>query len=430
MQKTFPYFQPEYVSKFKCNGQACRASCCKTWAIDIDKKTYKKYSHIRPKSAAEEITKHLVENPERDCYTVVLDSQRRCPMLTEDNFCKIQRQYGEEYLSITCVSYPRKTYVMKDFFERSLSLTCPVVAALALLPEEPMAFEYVEVPKRKHDDIGRITIQNPPLLMVESIQPEHITIYQQTTISILQERSMTIDQRLIVLGFYFDKFDELIKTKELDNLADVSAYYMSDEFLQGDALKLAQKIEIDEHERMKIMMKIFEAIYGGYEDRLKAQNIYDANILKFVVDVLEIQPDENKQVSLTELVENWNKWKRLRKQFQKYFSTLFENYLVNEFFFNLYPFTFNTSIAQNFGTFVASYKMCELICISRAIYNFKRDTTKQPLNKIECSATMMHFANNVDHNKYYFTAISDSLKNKTEIAEIMKDLLDGKVAAE
>ena len=37
MEKTYRYFQPEYVGNFKCDGAKCKAHCCKFWKIFIDK---------------------------------------------------------------------------------------------------------------------------------------------------------------------------------------------------------------------------------------------------------------------------------------------------------------------------------------------------------------------------------------------------------
>ena len=188
MKQTFVYFQPEYVSKFKCNGQACDAHCCKRWRIDIDKKTYKKYSHLKPKSAAQEITSHLQENEQLNCYTVKLDNRGFCPMLTEDNWCKIQRTYGEEYLSNTCVTYPRITRRLGDFYERALTLTCPEVAITLLMFDEPITFEQTEVSKKVHDNLERISIQSPPTWISKILIP-HIVTMQTAAISILELRS-------------------------------------------------------------------------------------------------------------------------------------------------------------------------------------------------------------------------------------------------
>ncbi|MBR3499350.1 MAG: hypothetical protein IKO05_10205 [Selenomonadaceae bacterium] len=101
--KKFLYFQPEYVSRFKCDGAKCNARCCKGWRIDIDAATYKKYSRIKPKSKAKEILSHFEFNSEFNVYrvklkqnfevteladgqkmfSVNLDDKLSCPFLTE-----------------------------------------------------------------------------------------------------------------------------------------------------------------------------------------------------------------------------------------------------------------------------------------------------------------------------------------------------------
>ena len=112
MEKTYAFFQPEYVSKFQCNGQACNARCCKNWRIDINSKTYKKYSKIKPKMKALEITNKIFHNKDLNKYFIKLNEKRACPFLTEDNWCHIQRTYGESFLSETCCTYPRNTFII------------------------------------------------------------------------------------------------------------------------------------------------------------------------------------------------------------------------------------------------------------------------------------------------------------------------------
>ena len=124
MDKKYLYFQPEYVGKFKCDGSKCDARCCKDWSIFIDEATYKKYPP--------EVTKHIEFNSERKTYVVKLNEKFFCPMLTENNLCSLQLKYGEDFLCSTCATYPRYTRDFEKFFERSLTLTCPVAAEMIL----------------------------------------------------------------------------------------------------------------------------------------------------------------------------------------------------------------------------------------------------------------------------------------------------------
>lgn len=416
MKKNYLYFQPEYVSKFKCNGQACKAHCCRGWRIFIDKKTYKKYANIKPKFEAEKITQHIFK-AEDNQYTVRLDEHENCPMLTEDNWCSIQRKYGEDYLSHVCSTYPRITHQLGDFFERALTLTCPVVATQVLLTDEPMAFEQIEVSEKVHSNGGRIQIS--PNEIPRNLF-SHVYPVQFAAISILQERSLSIDERLIILGFFLDKLDEIISEGKLSEIENISAFFSSEEFLKNETQNLTKNIIFDEKEHMKIMFGTLETLYGGNS----AFSFKDRNLLDAVIDALEITVDENEKVSLDSLVENYKKIGGFRKVFMKSFSAAFENYLVNEFFINLYPWKFSGSILHNYGIFLITYKMLEIIALSLAVSNFKKDPTKlPPLDRIFFAALVMKFANNIDHDRSYTEKISEYFKDKNDIISLMKSLL-------
>lgn len=414
MSQNYLYFQPEYVSKFKCDGQTCAAYCCKNWKIGIDKKTYRKYERIKPKSEADRITNCLVRDKAGRDYFFVLDEDGRCPMLTADNWCSIQKNYGEEYLSSTCVSYPRKTYACDGFFERSLTLTCPVAASKILFSEEPMIFEQVEVPEKIHSNLDRIQINFAPV-------PKKLLKYaysiQFAAISILQERSFSIDQRLMILGLFFDKLDEIILTDKLDEIDDLSAFYISEQFLLWEAPSIIENIKFDAKAHMKIMINVFETLYSNSVDK-------DRIFIDAVVDSLEMHLNENDQISLNSLVKRYALLGDLRKSVLKLFSNVFENYLVNEFFYGFYPWRFQNSIVHNYGIFLTSYKMLELIAVSTALFNFKQNPDKIPcLNATDLMVLIMRLSNNIDHETQYIEKISEELGDKQDIVMLMQSML-------
>ena len=416
MKQTYLYFQPEYVSKFKCNGQICSAHCCKKWRIDVDKKTYKKWSHIKPKSESEKIIKNIFKNDDNK-YIFKLDEKKRCPLLTEDNWCSVQKKYGEEYLSNVCVTYPRITYLLGNFFERSLSLTCPVVAAQVLLNDEPMVFEQIEVSEKIHSNLGRIGMNRAP---VPQNLLNHIFSIQFAAISILQSRNLSIDGRLIMLGFFLDKLDEIISADKLEKIENLTAVYSSEKFLTDEAPDLIEIMNFDVKEHMKIIFGTFEALYGGNSNFVRD----DQKLIDAFVDTFEITVNENNRISVDSVAKIYEQLDKFRKTFINHFSTVFENYLVNEFFLNLYPWKFQNSIIHNYGIFLTTYKMLELIALSFAVSNFKKDPKKiPPLSKIDLSAITMMFANNLDHYKVYAEKISEHLKDKDDVIFLMQSLL-------
>lgn len=121
--------------------------------------------------------------------------------------CGLQAEYGEKFLSIACATYPRKTHGVGKFFERSLTLTCPVAAEMILFAREPLKFEFVEVPEEIHSNGGKIEMPAP--MKMSDVAVELMLENQVAMISILQERKLILDQRLIVLCFFADKLEEI-----------------------------------------------------------------------------------------------------------------------------------------------------------------------------------------------------------------------------
>ncbi len=374
--KKFLYFQPEYVSRFKCDGSKCSARCCKGWTIEIDAATYKKYSRIKPKEKAKEILSHFKFDPKKNLYVVRLDQtfsfenldgeqkvfsinpdkKFSCPFLTEKKLCGLQLEYGEEFLSQTCATYPRITYNFGKFFERSLTLSCPVAAEIILFSEEPLAFEFVEVLEKIHGKHGRIRILKLP---TNEDAAELIREAQVTMISILQARKFSLDQRLIVLGFFLDKLGEILPVKDeaaRDNLLDLIAAYRSEEFLTREMLPLAQSIDFDAHRFILFMMNFI-----GYT--LEILRVEEGRKFFAALEkVLGIKPDENSLVSVDEIAANFDRLADARKIFSEKYSTFLENYLVSNLFRGVWPWRFRDhSLTKNFIIFLISYKIFELI---------------------------------------------------------------------
>ena len=356
MQKKYLYFQPQYVSRFKCDASKCLENCCaKNWTVDIDAATYEKYSQLKPPEKARELTKLFAYNKGMGKYLL---KAHPCPMLTENNLCNLQLEYGEDFLSETCITYPRRTSDFGYFFERSLTLTCSVAAEMILFAKEPLRFEAVEVPERIHSCGGKITIKS---MNVKENFAAHLPEMQIAMISILQTRTLSIDQRLIVLGFFFDKLDE-ISAKDLDvpALTNLIAAYKSKTFWARQVPQLLASVRFDAKKFVALMIKLFNRLYGGVNEKFIAN----------VVDALRIVTDENNRVSVSKVAANYRRLAAARKNFLAHCSTVLENYLVNELFLNGYPFRFKIRIADNYAVFVTTYKIFELILFAATLKGF------------------------------------------------------------
>ncbi len=112
------YRQPNYFGDFHCIGTSCPDNCCYGWRIDWEKEEVDKLKTAEGCSPElrEIIGKTFVPNEGEDregWYQVAFDEHRRCPLLTADGLCRIQRELGVDYMSQTCMNYPRK-YILVE----------------------------------------------------------------------------------------------------------------------------------------------------------------------------------------------------------------------------------------------------------------------------------------------------------------------------
>ena len=404
--KKFLYFQPEYVSRFKCDGSKCDARCCKAWNIYIETAAYKKYSRIKPKEKAEEILSHFEYNESEEKYFL---KESPCPFLTEKNLCSLQLEYGENFLSATCATYPRQTHSFGKFFERSLTLTCPVAAEMILFAQEPLKFEFVEVPDKIHSRHGKLRIQKFP---TNANAGDFIREVQVTMITILQEQWFTLDQRLIVLGSFTDKLQDLFLNESgIEDMLKLIGEYRSKEFLFTKMPTLLQKFSFEAEQFVMFMIEFINP----------CMEILDtAEGKKFFVAFTEffgIKPDENSFSSLDELTANFERLTEARENFLEKYSTFLENYLVNELFSGVYPWRFREqNLTKNFAVLLIHYKIFEMMTFA---------ATESGLDsKEDLPAMVSWFMTKTDRNPKLYEKFFELLAYENDTHELMETLLE------
>lgn len=230
--------QPTYVKNFRCDGKACAVRCCRDWHVVIDDETFEKYSSL-PETDREKIFRNVDETfkDEKNLPTIKMSPQGFCSFLDEDFLCKLQKNFGEDFLTAICQSYPRVTYKLSEkIFEQSMTLTCPVAAQKILLPPEPITFE--ELPEIKTRAIIDFTKKL-------SRATEDFLDVQASAIKILQDRNFSINFRL-------KKISELF----------------------GEENFSPAKFDIAEHS--KILIEIFAKTYNANLDEQNKKNLLES----------------------------------------------------------------------------------------------------------------------------------------------------------
>ncbi|HVN94282.1 MAG TPA: flagellin lysine-N-methylase [Terracidiphilus sp.] len=193
---------PDYARRFSCIGPACEDSCCSGWSVFVDEGAYRKYSGLGAGPLRTLVDASIAVNSDRTTdaatpfATIRLLASGDCPFLTEDRLCQIQVEHGASYLCNICASFPRKRHNIDGLEETVLSPSCPEAARKILL--EPRLFAAGgSCHQLTWDETG-----NGPLR-------QYFWQIRACTVSLLQNRSYPLWQRMFLLGSFSRRLEAL-----------------------------------------------------------------------------------------------------------------------------------------------------------------------------------------------------------------------------
>jgi lysine-N-methylase len=193
---------PTYADSFHCIGSDCEDTCCQGWTVPIDRATWDKYHSLPPGPLADLIDANTLLNPEAantpSHGKIRMDSENRCPLLTADRLCGIQAQFGEEYLSHTCATYPRIVHSAGAWQEKALTLSCPEAARLVLLSPRLVT----------RSDLPQAPAAAPQHEAQQSL-PAHFRPIRATVLSLIRNRLYPLWQRLFLLDLLCRRLDAI-----------------------------------------------------------------------------------------------------------------------------------------------------------------------------------------------------------------------------
>ena len=244
--------QANYIKNFQCDGKICGSRCCRDWKIFVDDETYQKFLQA---DDSEEILKNIQQ--EKNNFVLKMTEQGLCRFLDENFLCKLQKNHGENFLTAICQSYPRVTYKLdENFFEQSMTLTCPVAAKIILLSEEKINF--VE----ESEISARLVINFTKKL---SHTAEKFFEIQMRAIKILQDENFSINERLKNLCGLFDKKISVPFDIEKNSAALIKIFdEMYTANLTDEKKKILRRDYINNREKILSQMKNFSWIFENY----------------------------------------------------------------------------------------------------------------------------------------------------------------------
>lgn len=199
------YIVPEYFKHFKCKCGDCRHSCCEGWPVRISMKEYYRLIGINCSKKLRsrlDCALKICPKPDEVSYAEISTNWNGfCMLHREDGLCSLQMELGDSVQPEICQIYPRRLVQLSEINLCSCSNSCEAVVELLIALKSPMQFE-----------ISDISIK--PKFKVKV--PKHQLEDCKNAISILQDRTRSLPDRLFTLGNCLNGYEWCSKgTKDL-----------------------------------------------------------------------------------------------------------------------------------------------------------------------------------------------------------------------
>lgn len=212
------YRQPRYFNDFQCVGGTCPNSCCIGWRIDWTQEEIDKVKNA-PNCSPE--LKELCEksfeyNENSKKFAVILGEKNRCPFLTEDNFCKIQREIGAEYLSYTCTIYPRNYIATETALYSHCRMSCPEIMKYIL--NDDKAMDLVNIKPKVEKVVSALGANNEALKK----HPELKYRYEifEFFYEIISDKRYSVENALVLGSLAAQSLTKLIEQNEISKIPE------------------------------------------------------------------------------------------------------------------------------------------------------------------------------------------------------------------
>lgn len=391
MGKKFRSLYPEYYDEFKCIGGSCEDSCCIGWDIDIDKITFRKYYKVQDLEMKRMFQKNVHNNEESfsddvDYGKVKLKNDKRCPFLDCDNYCVIYSKLGEDYLSNVCTCFPRITNLVDGCYERSFDVACPEAARILLLKEDGIKFKESEVVIGKHIISNQVDTKAKEL---KNSLAKYFKEIREVSIKIIQNRSLDLSERLFILGEFINdledesesNFNHINKFIENYDINRIKGFYENN--------SLYFTIQIDFFNKMISLLNVDKEV----------DSVLFKEHTKQITDSFNLNRDNNEPRRYIEVFEDYN------KECMNKYTYIFENYLVNFIYNNMFPFNEKESIFDGYIMLLMRYSFMRFYLVGK--YINERNGSKEDIVRF-----IQVFSKTIEHHRSYLSKSMRYIKEK------------------
>lgn len=365
MNKDINILKITNYDKFKCIADKCKFTCCEGWDINVDNNTYDKWK--RDKKDSEYLLNNvkIKKCNEKTEYFINKEIYEACAFLDGQGLCNIVKSHGEEYLSLTCHTFPRLENVFENKKELSLSCACP---------------EVVEILNNLNGKVEMISEKS--IYEEENLLELRI---RETLIDIIYEERLSLEERLIIsFEMLLNILENEIYTNE-ENLLEELEKYSDREYIE-EVINVYSEIELNKTDSIEEINYLFLDIIQNYKEVSSFKCILE-QISNFAENV--------------EVKNLQNKWSTYKEKFKEY-DKLIEKCIISKILSNC--------VSDDIEEMVLAFQMIilEYLLIRYALF------LKYCINEEEI---------NIEEVKDYIVAFSRIIGNNTEA--VLDFLSDG-----
>lgn len=330
------YLVPDYYPYFHCKMGACRHACCDGWPVSI---SMKDYFHLVGLSCSPDLRKrldtalHIQPHPTNEKYAEISPRyDGTCPLRIEDGRCGLQAELGEVALSDVCRLYPRGIRIKEDA-ECSCANSCEAVPELFLKRTEPIRF--ITLP---------LKFDLPESKPAENIFPsagkaQEIRLYY---IRIMQNRSLTISDRLMTLGTAMQDMEKAIRENDVQTISTL---------LSEEAEPFSGTREKPTQQMLDQGLQIAGTMLQQVDERSQSVSAYGEELLQwFGKGENSIERYHQAIAGFEAVLPEW--------------EIVFEHLLVNHMFFEQFPFQDRpVPVADEFLAICAVYTLLRFLSV-------------------------------------------------------------------
>lgn len=283
MEKEIKIIKSTNYDEFKCIADKCEFTCCLGWDINIDNNTYDKWKSCKE---GDILLKNIkVKGKE---YFINKETKDGCIFLNDKGLCNLVIEYGEEFLSETCHTFPRIKNEFENITEFSLNCACPeVVDLLGGLKT------YIAV-------IGEIGEECPRELKVRKV-----------LLDILKNEKYLVEEKTL-MGFEMLNSLRKYENNTCKLISDLEKW--QNETSLNKLSKDYRSIKLDKEEALEELGNLFFDITENYKEVSNLNHLIDP-----ILSYLE-------EYDICELSEQWNEFK---EKFRK-FDTIIINFILSK----------------------------------------------------------------------------------------------------